>query len=96
MTRSQRQRAACLGKPTRLFYAQTSESTALAICASCPVREACLREELATNAGRGFWDIQGVRGGMTAVDRYVLVTGRPPSDTLMRRFRSMVIDATLP
>lgn len=45
-----------------------------AICARCPIRERCLTEALQEEAGAGQqrW---GIRGGLTADERYALVRG---------------------
>lgn len=57
----------------RLFYpaqgrgASAATTEALALCSTCPVREACLAEALAVR------DVDGVRGGRTGKQRLALV-----------------------
>ena len=65
-----RARAACRGHDTDLFFppGETGEATeqieeAKAICATCPVRKACLEYALATRQEYGIW------GGMTEAER---------------------------
>lgn len=66
---SWRRQAACLGKPSNLFFGsedetveerQTRESAAKAICAICPVVEPCLDE--------GRFE-EGIWGGLTVGER---------------------------
>lgn len=66
---SWRQQAACLGKPAHLFFGsdeetpeerQSRESTAKAVCATCPVTEPCLEE--------GRYE-EGIWGGLTVGER---------------------------
>ena len=60
-----RQDAACRDLDTAVFFPETDEETgaALAVCATCPVREACLEFALVTRQDDGVW------GGMTETDR---------------------------
>ncbi|MGH9264658.1 MAG: WhiB family transcriptional regulator [Acidimicrobiales bacterium] len=60
-----RQDAACRDLDTGLFFPETEEEAAqaLAVCAACPVREACLEFALITRQDDGVW------GGMTETDR---------------------------
>lgn len=62
-----RELAACSGADSDLFFAVAEDSPASekakAICAACPVQEACLQYAIATNQTDGIW------GGMTATDR---------------------------
>ena len=60
-----RQQAACRDADTELFFPEsdTAAGPALAICAECPVREACLDFALATNQADGIW------GGATETER---------------------------
>lgn len=75
--------AACLDEPLTTFFnpdgARMSTLPALAICATCPVQQACLddalREERHTSGGR-----YGVRGGMTAEQRSTLAR-QPRTDS---------------
>ena len=53
---------ACAGTPLELFYEPENTSEALALCAECPVRTLCLREELRLPQNHQW----GIRGGMTA------------------------------
>lgn len=53
-----RDRAACLGKPAELFFPEHAGETsaeAKALCASCPVREPCLKFALETGQEHGYW-----------------------------------------
>jgi WhiB family redox-sensing transcriptional regulator len=69
--------AACHGA-THIFFpaentgrsAVKSSDQAKAICAGCPVRDACLEDAIARNEPDGIW------GGLTAPERYRLVHGR--------------------
>ncbi|MGH3262245.1 MAG: WhiB family transcriptional regulator [Trebonia sp.] len=65
-----RRQAACAGDDRELFFpigsegpARTQIAAAKAICARCPVREACLRYAVTTGQGYGIW------GGLTADER---------------------------
>lgn len=46
------------------------------ICAACPVRAACLEDALRVEAGRGHENRHGVRGGLSAKQRYARYTTR--------------------
>jgi hypothetical protein len=43
---------------------------AVSICHQCPVREQCLTEALADEAGRKLYARYGIRGGYTPQGRY--------------------------
>lgn len=65
-----RRRAACAGEDLELFFpfgsagpALTQIAAAKAICARCPVRQACLRYAVTTGQGHGIW------GGLTEDER---------------------------
>ncbi len=60
-----RQDAACRGADTDVFFPVTDEEAgpALAICATCPVREECLEFALVTRQEDGVW------GGLTETER---------------------------
>ena len=65
---SWRSEAACSGVDSDVFFPASEEdeqavAQAKAICAECPVREACLQYALATNQSAGVW------GGLDAGDR---------------------------
>ena len=64
-TRSWTARAACRGLDTGTFYPATpeQEAEALAICATCPVREQCLEQALRDREQYGVW------GGTTPEQR---------------------------
>jgi WhiB family transcriptional regulator, redox-sensing transcriptional regulator len=66
--------AACAEVDTELFFTDhaTSNELAKAICAACPVREACLDRALANN------EQYGVFGGLTAKERRALGRKRAP------------------
>ena len=60
--------AACSGVDSDIFFPVSEEdpeatAQAKAICAECPVREACLQYALATNQSAGVW------GGLDAGER---------------------------
>lgn len=60
-----REQAACRASDTALFFPESDDDAgpAIAICATCPVREACLEFALSTNQTDGIW------GGATATER---------------------------
>lgn len=70
------QLAACRGLDVSLWFAPVGsldERAALAVCAACPVRAACLVDALETEAeARGDYDVAGVRGGLRASERRAL------------------------
>jgi WhiB family redox-sensing transcriptional regulator len=59
--------AACTGVDSELFFPvsedESASEAAKAICAQCPVREACLQYALATNQTAGVW------GGLDSGER---------------------------
>jgi WhiB family redox-sensing transcriptional regulator len=74
--------AACKGADTDLFFGpdaefvtarQQREATAKAICAGCPVRDACLAYALDTREAYGIW------GGMNEDERRALLRQRRAS-----------------
>ena len=52
-----RKDSACRDLDTAVFFPETDEATATAkaVCASCPVREACLEFALITRQDDGVW-----------------------------------------
>ena len=60
-----RQDAACRDLDTAVFFPETDEAVAAAkaVCASCPVREACLDFALITRQDDGVW------GGLDETER---------------------------
>jgi WhiB family transcriptional regulator, redox-sensing transcriptional regulator len=62
---SWRQKAACRGVDPGIFYPASDEEAepAKAICAQCPVREACLEYALSARERDGIW------GGATERER---------------------------
>ena len=64
--------AACQGADTSVFFpvSDTFAGEAKAICATCPVAEACLEYAISTRQGDGVW------GGLTAVERHRLLRRR--------------------
>lgn len=48
---------------------------AVRVCVSCPIRELCLQTALAEEAGTGRHSRWGVRGGMTARQRWNMANG---------------------
>lgn len=76
-TISWRDRAACRGADTELFYPLTGGagvSTALALCGNCPVWDDCLTTAL-KRAERGIW------GGTTEEQRRRIRSGKEPRPT---------------
>jgi WhiB family redox-sensing transcriptional regulator len=65
-----RRHAACRGQAV-LFFASDpmSHAIAVSICAGCGVREACLAEVLAEEAGLSSDERFGVRGGLRPSQR---------------------------
>lgn len=63
---------ACRGRPDVSFFPELGEETApaKAVCAGCPVREACLAFALDERIGHGVW------GGLSTKQRRDLVKGR--------------------
>lgn len=64
--------AACRDQDPELFFAldDTTAQRALAICAGCPVRSACLEHALANGERHGIW------GGTTEHERRTLLRER--------------------
>jgi WhiB family transcriptional regulator, redox-sensing transcriptional regulator len=64
--------AACNGADTSVFFpvSDTFAGEAKAICATCPVAEACLEYAIATRQSDGVW------GGLTGIERHRLVRRR--------------------
>ena len=60
-----RKDAACRDLETAVFFPDTEEeaAAAVAVCATCPVREACLEFALVTRQDDGVW------GGLTESER---------------------------
>jgi WhiB family transcriptional regulator, redox-sensing transcriptional regulator len=72
MNLSWRTRAACKGVDPDIFYPASDEDAeeAKAICAQCPVREACLEYALANRERDGVW------GGATERERRRMIRQR--------------------
>jgi WhiB family redox-sensing transcriptional regulator len=72
MNLSWRQHAACRGIDPNIFYPASDEEAeeAKSICASCPVRQACLEYALANRERDGVW------GGATERERRRIVRQR--------------------
>jgi len=75
MNVSWRQHAACRGADPDIFYPSSDEEAeeAKAICATCPVRQACLEHALANRERDGVW------GGATERERRRLIRQRRKS-----------------
>lgn len=75
-------RAACRGLDPKLFYPAKGdveqENRARAVCAGCPVRDACLASTLADESPLGPYDREGIRGGLSGRERYVVAHGGMP------------------
>ena len=65
MVENWRQRSACSGLDTEMFFPATDTEAvaAQAVCATCPVRDQCLEWALATRQEDGVW------GGLTDNER---------------------------
>jgi WhiB family redox-sensing transcriptional regulator len=74
-TSSWRKHASCRGIDPEVFYPATDEEAeeAKAICASCPVRQACLEHALAHREREGVW------GGATERERRRILRQRRKS-----------------
>jgi hypothetical protein len=78
VTSSWVQLAACRGHDTRLWFStdRFDQAVAVAVCRRCPVRVQCLAEAVKLEAdGQPF----GVRGGLTAAERALLLSGSQSS-----------------
>ncbi|MGH9108251.1 MAG: WhiB family transcriptional regulator [Acidimicrobiales bacterium] len=77
MAATWRKRAACRGIDVEVFYPLTEEEVdavpAKAICAGCPVRQACLEHALAHREREGVW------GGATERERRRIIRHRRKS-----------------
>jgi WhiB family redox-sensing transcriptional regulator len=77
MSATWRKRAACKGVDVEVFYPFTDDDAeaaeAKAICAECPVRQACLEHALAHREREGVW------GGTTERERRRIVRQRRKS-----------------
>jgi WhiB family transcriptional regulator, redox-sensing transcriptional regulator len=64
--------AACRGADTSIFFpvSDSQAGAAKAICAECPVQDACLEHALETHQPDGIW------GGLTPIERHRLVRRR--------------------
>jgi len=64
--------AECRGADTSVFFpvSEAGADEAKAICATCPVAEACLEYAVATRQPEGVW------GGMTPTERHRLIRRR--------------------
>jgi WhiB family redox-sensing transcriptional regulator len=74
-TASWRKRAACRGLDPEVFYPAADEyaDEAKAICAMCPVHQACLEHALANREREGVW------GGATERERRRIIRQRRKS-----------------
>ena len=76
MSATWRKRAACRGIDTAIFYPETEDDEgveAKAVCALCPVHQACLEHALAHREREGIW------GGTTERERRRIVRQRRKS-----------------
>jgi len=64
--------AACRGESTDVFFpiSDAHADAAKAVCAGCPVREACLEFALENRPADGVW------GGLTPMERHRLIRRR--------------------
>ncbi|RMI44414.1 WhiB family transcriptional regulator [Streptomyces triticirhizae] len=74
---------ACTGLDLRAFFPKPSdlgerptapERYALAVCAVCPIRRRCLRDDL--NAATDLSDVNGVFGGLRQAERREIIRAR--------------------
>jgi hypothetical protein len=76
------EQAACRNLDPDLFYPAKGDAEqagrARAVCAGCPVREACLASTLEDEKLLGPYDREGIRGGLDGRERYVAQHGRMP------------------
>lgn len=81
--------AACRNLDPALFYPAKGHveqaDRARAVCAGCPVREACLSATLADEKRLNPSDRDGIRGGLDGRDRYVVQHGHMPRRTSRRK-----------
>ena len=74
MSQSWRQQAACKGLDPNIFYPATDEDedaeSAKAVCAECPIRQACLEHALTWREREGIW------GGATEKERRRIIRQR--------------------
>ena len=77
MSATWRKRAACRGIDVEIFYPATEDEAdaaeAKAVCAECPVRQACLEHALANREREGVW------GGATERERRRIIRQRRKS-----------------
>lgn len=64
-----RTRMSCLGAQPSIFY-DGPVKAARAICEDCPTRLSCLAAAHAEEFALGIKDIFGIRGGLTAAERF--------------------------
>ena len=71
-TMAWRQRAACRGADSEIFFPMTDDDAgdAKSICQQCPVRQACLEWALVTRERDGVW------GGATERERRRMIRQR--------------------
>lgn len=64
--------AACRGSDTSVFFpaSEADAGEAKAVCATCPVAEACLEYAISTRQPDGVW------GGLTPTERHRLIRRR--------------------
>ncbi|HUI47484.1 MAG TPA: WhiB family transcriptional regulator [Acidimicrobiia bacterium] len=75
--------AACRAVDTDVFFpaSEAHAGEAKAVCAACPVREACLEYSLETRPGDGVW------GGLTASERHRMIRRRQKAARKAREAR---------
>ena len=68
--------AACSSMPEavadRVFFSTDPRDRryAVGVCGGCPVREACLRMALDAERGAGVYELHGVFGWLTPIERF--------------------------
>jgi hypothetical protein len=76
------ERAACRNLDQALFYPAKGDvgqaDRARAVCARCPVREACLSATLVDEKRLRPSDREGIRGGLDGRERYIVQNGQMP------------------
>ena len=72
--------ASCLGHDPEIWYPHTTDHItaiqAVVICSSCPVRDACLEDALDQEAGIKADGRDGIRAGLSPLDRYNIYRAR--------------------
>lgn len=94
MTAGWEGQASCRNLDQALFYPAKGDTEqadrARAVCARCPVREACLAATLADEKRLSPWDRDGIRAGLDGRERYVRQHGGPPRRSRRKKSTAVV------